>query len=373
MRPTSRGTGVLLALLVLALACAPSSLPPPAAAPSPPAAASTTAVPASAQPAAEAAPAVTVHLGILNSTTDAGLYIAEDKGYFQQQGLTLDMIPFDSAARMVAALGTGQLDVGAGSHSAGLFNAVARGIPMKLVADKGSAPPGHGFQVLMFRRDLVESGELQSTRDLRGKPVAISARGVTAEAMLSRWLQQGGLTPDDVELVELGFPDHASALAGRAVQAVVNIEPFVTRIEEQGLATTYQRVDELYPGYLLAEVIYSGPFAGEHVDAARRFMVAYLRGVRDYNDAFERGDPVQREEAIAILARNTAVKDPALYARMRMPGLDPNGRMNVGSIAEDQELWLAQGRQDTRVDLSEVIDHSFVDYAVAQLGPYPAR
>ena len=372
MRFAVRSLVLACALAVSLQGCAPSAHPP--AQPSPPAAAPTvhpTAGPPTALPAPP--PPLTVRLGTSGATTDAGLFIAEEKGYFREQGLTLDVVPFDSAARMVTALGTNQLDVGAGSHSAGLFNAVARGIPVRLVADKGSAPPGHGFQGLMFRRDLLDSGELQSPRDLRGRRVAVSARGVTAEATLTRWLQQGGLTLDDVDVVELGFPEHASALAGRAIDASINIEPFVTRIEDQGLATVYQRVDELYPGYILAELIYSDGFARDETGAARRFMVAYLRGVRDYNDGLERGDAVKRQETIAILARHTPVKDLALYERMRLPGLDPDGRMNLASIAEDQDLWLAQGRQETRVDLASVVDQSFADYAVAQLGRYPGR
>ncbi len=373
MRSTPRPLGLALALAYLTLACAPSAPPAAPPAPSPAVGTPAAATPVPSAPAATPPATETVHLGTLGSTTDAGLFIAKDKGYFAEQGLTLDDSPFDSAARMVASLGTGQLDVGAGSHSAGLFNAVARGIPIKLVADKGSAPPGHGFQALMFRRDLRDSGELQSVRDLRGRRVAVSAHGVTAEAALTRWLQQGGLTLDDVDVVELGFPEHASALAGGALDAAINIEPFVTRMEDQGIATAYQRIDELCPGYMLAEVIYSGAFARDQADAARRFMVAYLRGVRDYNDGFVKGDAAQRQEAIAILARNTPVKDAALYDRMRMPGLDPDGRMNLTSLAEDQELWLAQGRQETRVDLASVVDTSFAEYAVAQLGPYPGH
>lgn len=55
---------------------------------------------------------------------------------------------------------------------------------------------------------------------------------------------------------------------------------------------------------------------------------------------------------------------------MVMPGLHPDGRLNVASIAEDQELWLAAGLQQARVNLDEVVDHRFADAAVATLGPY---
>ncbi len=321
-------------------------------------------------PALAAQPATRVRLGVLGTIVDAGFYIGLDQGYFREQGLDLEMIPFDSGARMVAPLGTGQLDAGGGAHSAGMFNAVARGVALKLVADKGSSPPGHGVQALLFRRDLAESGQVRSPADLRGRRVAISARGATTETALALWLRPYGLALDDVETVELGFGEHPSALAGRSVDAAVTIEPFVTGTLDQGSATLYQRTDEIYPGYQNGEVIYSSPFAQEQADAAQRFMLAYLRAVRFYNDAFARGDLARRQEAIASLARHTAVRDLALYERMVMPGLDPTGHMSVASIREDQEFWLASGLQQTRIDIDQVVDHSFADAAVQVLGPY---
>jgi NitT/TauT family transport system substrate-binding protein len=100
-------------------------------------------------------------------------------------------------------------------------------------------------------------------------------------------------------------------------------------------------------------------------------MVAYLQAVRFYNDAVVRGDPAKRQAVVATLIRHTAVREPSLYDRMVMPGLDPNGRMNVASIREDQEFWLARGLQQTRINVDEVVDHRFADAAVQVLGPYP--
>jgi NitT/TauT family transport system substrate-binding protein len=92
--------------------------------------------------------------------------------------------------------------------------------------------------------------------------------------------------------------------------------------------------------------------------------------VRFYNDAFERNDPARRQEAIAILTRNTPIKDAALYERMAMPGLAPDGRINVPSLTRDQDFWLARGVQQSPVNLGELVDQSFADAAVAVLGPY---
>ncbi len=61
------------------------------------------------------------------------------------KGIDVEFTSFDSAAKMIAPLGTGQLEVGAGSPTAGFYNAVARGLDVRMVADKGSMPPGYGY------------------------------------------------------------------------------------------------------------------------------------------------------------------------------------------------------------------------------------
>jgi NitT/TauT family transport system substrate-binding protein len=175
-----------------------------------------------------------------------------------------------------------------------------------------------------------------------------------------------------VELVELGMPEHLAALGGGAVAASVSSEPFVTRIVDEGVGTIYQRTDELTPGRQIGEVMYGDQFIQGRPDAARQFMIAYVRAARFYNDAFAYGDAAKRQAAVQILTRHTPLKDPALYDRMAMPGIDPDGRMNVATISQDQDFWLSRGTQQSRVDLNGVVDYRFADAALQALGPYRA-
>jgi NitT/TauT family transport system substrate-binding protein len=331
---------------------------------------SPTATDAARSPAAALPQLTPLRFGATQAVSNAGIFVASARGYFREQGLDVEFVPFDSAARMVAPLSAGQLDVGGGSPSAGLFNAIARGIDVKLVADKGSAPPGFGFEGLVFRRDLVDGGQLRTAGDLAGLRVATSARGTAREPAMAAHLRPYGLTLQDVDMVELNFAEHASALAGRTVEAALTIEPFLTRMVDQGVGTLYERIDALLPGMQVAAVLYAGPFAQGNPDAARRFLLAYLRAVRDYNDGFARGDAAKRQAAIATLAQHTTVKDVALYDRMAMPGLHPDGRLNLDSLADAQEVWMAEGLQQARVDLAAVVDDSFAAAAVQALGPY---
>src|SRR5258708_26888609 len=85
---------------------------------------------------------IVVTVGAASTTSDAPIYIADKKGYFREEGLEAKVTNFRSAADMVAPLGIGQLDAGAGSASAGLYNAMLQGIKIKIVADKASSAPG---------------------------------------------------------------------------------------------------------------------------------------------------------------------------------------------------------------------------------------
>src|SRR5438477_1898383 len=238
--------------------------------------------------ALSAADLVNVRVGIVNASSDVGFFIADKKGYFREEGISVSFTEFDSGARMVAPLGTGQLDVGAGSVSAGLYNAVARGIDIKIVADKGSTPPGYGFQPLLVRKDLVDSGRYKTLKDLKGMKIAGSAPGSASTSTLNEALKQGGLKYADVERVFMGFPQHVLALQNKAVDAAMTTEPSATRAVQSGAAVRVMGDDQIYPNHQLAVVLYSGEFAAR-TDVARRFMRAYLKGVRDYNDALKDG------------------------------------------------------------------------------------
>src|ERR1700689_786468 len=82
-----------------------------------------------------------VTIGVVNSSSDIALFIADAKGYYKDAGIEVTFNSFDSAPKMIAPLGIGQLDVGAGAASSGLYNAMERGIDLRVVADKARNAP----------------------------------------------------------------------------------------------------------------------------------------------------------------------------------------------------------------------------------------
>src|SRR5580698_5589778 len=75
----------------------------------------------------------TIHLGVgTDSITMTPFYLAERMGYFKAEGFSVEFVPLPSAALMIAPLGAGQLDVGGGAVTASLYNAIGRGIDIKV-------------------------------------------------------------------------------------------------------------------------------------------------------------------------------------------------------------------------------------------------
>ncbi len=311
-----------------------------------------------------------LRVGTVVSVSDAGFFIAQEKAYFAEQGVAVEFLPFRSAADMIAPLGVGQLDIGGGAVSAGLFNAMARGIDLRIVADKGTIRTGYSYEALVIRRDLVESGRFKGLSDLRGLRIALAARGISPHIDLWMFARQGNVNPDEVEIVVMAFPDMQAAMANKAIDGALLIEPFKTQAIEDKVGILIETADKVYTDHQVAVVLYSPAMLREKVDPGRKFMSAYLRAVRDYNDAFVRKQAQKKREVIAILAKSTPVKDLALYEKMVMPWLDPNGAVNRQSLRFDQEWYAQNGFVSKKVNLSLVTDDRFVLSALEKIGRY---
>jgi NitT/TauT family transport system substrate-binding protein len=321
---------------------------------------------------ARAAEPVTVNVGIVGAISDGLIFIPEKKGYFAAEGITVNTVTFPSAANMVAPLSAGQLDVGAGAPSAGLYNAVIRGIALKIVADKASSQPGYTVNKMLVRTDLVESGRYKTLADLKGMKVALNGAGNTNVATLSYALTSVHLKYTDVETVSLAFPEHVAALQNKGVDASLTTEPSATIAVERKVGVVVNDDATIDPRHQIAVLLYSQGFADKH-DLAVRFIKAYLKGIRYYHGALKDGklEGPNADDVISILAASTLVKDRAIYRAITPNGVDANGRFNRESLQRDYDLWKSMGLINGAVALDKVADSSFVDAALKELGPAP--
>ncbi len=351
----------LLPLLLPAalLACAS-----PARAPAAPATGTAPALPAAAAPPASPAAPTAVRVGTIAAINDAGLYLAQERGYFAAEGLAVELVPFRASAEMIPLLGSGQLEVGSGAAIPSIFNAIARGVPLRIVADKGSYL-GSCALALVVRRELAD--QVRGVGDLAGRKVAVVNLNVATHLDLLKALDAAGVPASEVEVVPMPFPDMNVALANGAIDGALLTEPFVTEGLERGLLSQVACGEDLNPGRQYAMLVFAPHFAEGARAAGERLLVAYLRGVRDYVDAMRKG--IGQEEVIDVLVRH-APADREVYRRMRPIDLDPDSRPNRASIAFDQALLVRLGAVQQPVDLDAVVDTRFIEAALARLGPY---
>lgn len=314
-----------------------------------------------------------VKIGTPLVISDAPIVIAEAKGYCREQGIRTNLINLVTGSQMVAPLGAGQIDIAAAATSAGLFNAAARGIGLKIVADKGSNLPGYAYVSLIVRKELVDSGKFTTLKDLKGLRVAEPGKGGSTGSTVNQALKSAGLRYDDVvHVYNMGFPEMVTALKNAAIDAAIAPEPFNTFAREQGIAVRFPS-DAFYPRQTIAVVLYGNEFIAKRADVAHRFMLAYLKGVRFYNDAIRDGhfSGPRAAELIDLLVKETRYKDPALYQKIVPNGCDPDGRVDRPSLDTDLAFYRENKFvENDKIGVADVVDDSFVEAALKTLGPY---
>lgn len=328
-----------------------------------------------AVPGAAQAQTQALNVGVIGTSSDAPYFIADKKGYFKDEGLTVNFIEFDSAAKAIPFLGSGQVEVAGGATSAGLYNAVKSGVNIKIVADKARNAKGYGFQSILVRKDLITSGKVKSLKDFKGLKVALSATGNSESALLDIALKQNGLSIKDVEPAYLGFPQHIAAFQNGAIDASLTTEPTVSSILKVGTAVRLISVDEFYPDFQTAVTFFGGKFIKERPDTAKKVMRAMIRGMRFYNDALQGGRLAgpNADEVIAILVQSSHIKDPEVHRSIISNAIDPDGQINIESLRAAWQFFVDTKQIEGDIKVEDVVDMSFAKEAAAALGPYKKK
>ncbi len=312
-----------------------------------------------------AAGAQSVKFAALGIDADGPVYIAIDKGYFRDAGIDVTLENFNSAAQAMAPLSTDQIQVAGGAASAALFNAFARGWPVRIVSARTGDRPGFSTDTLSVRSNL---SDVKTLKDLKGRKIAINVPNAGLEYMVGMMLESAGLTIQDVNVVYMPWPDMGPAFSTGAIDAGALVEPFVTQYAESGLAVPFKRAAEVItnPPFEVAVILYNDDWAKQHPDQAKAFAVGYLRGARDYYDAMKGGP--RRKEVVATLIKYGRLKDPALYDKIQWGYVDPNGEFDIKSLRDQEDWHASHGSIPTKVDVGAMIDHQYLDYALQKLG-----
>jgi len=289
----------------------------------------------------------------------APFYIAEEEGYFEEQNLEVEFIRLARNSDALPAMAQGDVDIGAGLLTAGLMNLIAEGARLRLVADKSHlAADGCSHNAILVRRPLAEAGVLNDPAQIRGLRIEIN-RFLPEAFYADRVLRELGLTLDDLEIITLPPSSEADALDSGSVDLTIATEPDITRLLMTGEAVLWKAAEEVIPGTQWSAVLYGRALLDERPEVGERFLVAYLLGVRQFNEG-------KTPRNLDILTRRTGLDEELLKAACWAPIRD-DGRVDAESLLEYQEWAVSRGIAKRVLSEDELADHRFAEHANAVL------
>ncbi|HUM02579.1 MAG TPA: ABC transporter substrate-binding protein [Thermoanaerobaculia bacterium] len=304
-----------------------------------------------------------VHLKVLfvRFLSFAPLAIAEAEGYFRSQGLEVEPVTLTGSNEATPPLIRGELDVVTGLIKIGDFNAIARGASLRLVADKGHFEAGPCAPMAFVARPGLMDGEgANEPARLRRARVAASPLSYV-EYALETLLSRKGLKLTDVNLARMHEGMVGEAIEKGSLDIGVLAEPNLSRAVKSGKAVLWAPFPEFLPEGQLAAIYFGPGLLERNRDAGRRFMVAYLQGVRQYN----RGKTPRN---LDILVSATGLDRELLKEACWQP-IRGDGRINVESVLDFQRWAVRRGALDAVVPAERFWDPSFVEEATRVLGP----
>lgn len=311
-----------------------------------------------------------IKVGTSPVLTSAGIFLAHELGYFSEDGLNVEILPFrESGAPMTMLLSSGALDIGGGNFTSGLFQSMSEGSGIKIVADKGHIAPNHSYISVILRSDLLTSGKVKDVRDLRGLKFGFTAlNGVSQQIVLDKLLKRGGLTISDIQSLKYPYSSMNIALKNGELDGAVQIEPFVTYATQDGIAKVFATSADIYADQQSAGILFARDFSERYPKEAIKFLKAYLRGVRAYNEAFIHQK--EKSKIISLLKKHISINDDKVWFKLTPAGIDPNGKIKWESLEEDIKWYVSKKFLDVSLTKETVIDETFLNEALKEIGYY---
>jgi NitT/TauT family transport system substrate-binding protein len=238
-------------------------------------------------------------------------YIAEEQGFFTQEGASVELEWFPVYSDSITALSAGQLDANSQTLSDTL-GPLAEGVPLSIVLVNDNSAGNDA---------IVAKPSIASVADLRGKTVATEL-GAVDHFMLLMALQRAGLAESDINFVNMAVNDAAPAFIAGQLDAVAVWQPFISQIQRTGGGKVLFDSREL-PGLIPDLLVTRADVAQQQPDQVAAVVRAWYRSL-DFIDK-------QPEQAYAIMARH-AETDVAEYR-------DFAGGTRLFSVADNLEAF----------------------------------
>ncbi|MFW6091677.1 MAG: ABC transporter substrate-binding protein [Actinomycetota bacterium] len=284
---------------------------------------------------------VTLTVGDILGTPSAFLMFAVEQGFMEEQGLDVQVEPNPGGAANIPGVESGEFEI-AGSNVVSMLLARNEGLELKMISAGTFATddPDTDFSLVLADPD----GPIAGPEDLDGHSVAVNTLANIAEVTVRASLENVGAEHENIDFVEMGFPDMVPALLDGQVDAIHVIEPFMSIGLEEGLEPIIAPYAETRPGMAIGSYFSSDAFIAENPEVIDRF-IAGVSAAGDYVAE----NPDEFREALVDLAD----LDPEVAESVNLP--DWGGPVDVESVELIGDLMVQFGLLDEAPAIEDVV------------------
>jgi NitT/TauT family transport system substrate-binding protein len=295
--------------------------------------------------------AVKLRVGYLPVTGHAKFFIAKEEGFFQQEGLDVELVEFTNSADGLNALRAGKLDLGAFGTTAPLVH-IAKGADIRIIG----GVMGEDAAIITTS---ANAEKIKTIADLKGKKIA-TVRLATGDAVLRGALDEAGLNwKTDVQIFELKSPPAVlEAVKSGQVDAGVTWGPHDIRAEQQGLKVII-RSRSLQPGHPCCRLTVNTKEVQERSEVWEHFIRAFLRAERFAQD----NHPKTVDDIAKYLKLDRSLIEQAYYHGYVDQSSDPN----VAGIERFWKIMLKSGFVESKSEIAPYVETGIYKKALDRL------
>jgi NitT/TauT family transport system substrate-binding protein len=301
-------------------------------------------------------------VGVLRLSSSAPVFIAQDKGYFREAGLDIELKFFDAAQPIAVATASGDIDFGITAFTAGLYNLAGKGT-LKVIG--GMSREKAGFPLIgYFASNNAYAAGLKTPRDLAGKRIAVTQTGSSFHYSLGLLADKYGLKLSDMKVLPLqSLSNAAAALKGETVDAALLPASTARTLLDAGGAKLLGWVGDETPWQLGA--VFASPRTLQNKPLVTKLLGALVRADREYHDvilASVTGGKADINDKtrplLEIIAKYTNL--PVEQVVGNCAYIDPDGKLDVRNVGNQIEWLQEQGFVDKGFGAGDIVAKDFV-------------
>src|SRR5471030_214758 len=230
---------------------------------------------------ARADDALKAKVGVLRLSSSAPVFIAQDKGYFRDAGLDIELKFFDAAQPIAVATTSGDIDFGITAFTAGLYNLAGKGT-LKVIGGMSREKAGYPL-IGYFASNNAYAAGLKTPKDLAGKRIAVTQVGSSFHYSLGLLADKYGLKLGEMKVLPLqSLSNAAAALKGETVDAALLPASTARKLMDDGGAKLLGWVGDETPWQLGA--VFSSPKTLADRPLVTKLLAALARADGEYHD-----------------------------------------------------------------------------------------